>query len=315
MQQVLFEIPGLGLKLFGYGFMLMLAFLGAMTLAARRAARERLDPEIIYDLAVWVFLGGLLGARLFYVVQYWGVRVHRISDIFKIWEGGIVLYGSLIGASAALFGYWLLRRFPLLPTLDAIAPSLALGVALGRFGCFLNGCCYGDRCNLPWAVRFPKGSPPWGDQVRAGLITRDAVASLPVHPTQLYSTIDGLILLVLLLAFYPLRRRDGEVMALLLLTYPLTRFLIEWLRNDESVFVAGMTIRDRPGLLGLPPAPARRPLRRPARSGPHADRLNRPTACGCDPESATANPPPSPPPHQPRSWAERDVAARRGRCS
>jgi phosphatidylglycerol:prolipoprotein diacylglycerol transferase len=242
MRQVLFEIPGTGIKLFGYGLMLMLAFLGAMTLAARRARREGLDPEVIYDLALWVFLGGLLGARLFYVVQYWGVRVHHVGDVVKIWEGGIVLYGSLFGAAAALFAYRSLRRFPLLPTLDAIAPSLGLGVALGRFGCFLNGCCYGDRCDLPWAVRFPKGSPPWGDQVRAGLIERGAAASLPVHPTQLYSTLDGLVLLVLLTAFYPLRRRDGEVIALLLVCYPLTRFLIEWLRNDEPVFVAGMTI-------------------------------------------------------------------------
>lgn len=242
MRQVLFEIPGLGLKLFGYGLMLMLAFLGAMTLAARRAAKERLDPEVVYDLALWVFLGGLIGARLFYVVQYWGERVHSLVDVIKIWEGGIVLYGSLIGATVGLFAYWLLRRFPLLPTLDAIAPSLALGVALGRFGCFLNGCCYGDRCNLPWAVRFPKNSPPWADQAREGLISGTAALSLPVHPTQIYSSIDGLILLALLTAFYPLRRRDGEVMALLLLTYPLSRFLIEWLRNDESVFFAGMTI-------------------------------------------------------------------------
>ena len=80
------------------------------------------------------------------------------------------------------------------------------------------------------------------DQVRAGLISQGATASLPVHPTQLYSAIDGLILLILLSAYYPLRRRDGEVMGLLMVAYPITRFLIEYLRNDEAVFVAGMTI-------------------------------------------------------------------------
>jgi phosphatidylglycerol:prolipoprotein diacylglycerol transferase len=256
MRQVLFVIPGTGIKLFGYGLMLCAAFIGSILLAAWRARRERLDPETVYDFAFWVFVGGLIGARLFYVVQYWGTQITSVLDIFRIWKGGIVLYGSIMGGAAAFFLYWWLRRFPLRPMLDVIAPSLALGIALGRLGCFLNGCCYGDRCDLPWAVSFPgpregvpgaptlalHGSPPWADQVRSGLIDPNRAWSLPVHPTQLYSTIDGLILVLLLSAYYPIRRRDGEVMALLMVTYPISRFLIEWLRNDERVFLAGMTI-------------------------------------------------------------------------
>jgi phosphatidylglycerol---prolipoprotein diacylglyceryl transferase len=243
MRQVLFTIPILGgVKIFGYGLMLFFAFLGSMNLAAWRARREKLDPEVIYDLALWVFVGGLLGARLFYVFQYWGVRIHSVWDVFKVWEGGIVLYGSIMGGAAAFFLYRALRPFPLRPMLDVIAPSLALGIALGRLGCFLNGCCYGDTCDLPWAVAFPKHSPPWESQHASGLIGANAMWSLPLHPTQLYSTIDGLILVLLLTAYYPLRRRDGEVMGLLMITYPITRFLIEHLRNDEGVFYAGLTI-------------------------------------------------------------------------
>ncbi len=128
------------------------------------------------------------------------------------------------------------------PYLDAIAPSIALGTFFGRLGCFLNGCCYGDQCRLPWAVSFPAGSDAWSHQVRARLISEGATASLPVHPTQLYSALDGLVLLILLSAYYPLRRRDGEVMGLLMIAYPITRFLIEYLRNDEPAFVAGLTI-------------------------------------------------------------------------
>jgi phosphatidylglycerol:prolipoprotein diacylglycerol transferase len=223
--------------------MLFLAFLGSMNLAAWRARREKLDPEVIYDLSLWVFVGGLIGARLFYVIQYWGDKVRSIGDIFRIWEGGIVLYGSIMGGTAAFFLYRIFRPFPLRPFLDVVAPSLALGVALGRIGCLLNGCCYGDRCeNLPWTISFPRSSPPWADQVAEGLLSSDALRSLPVHPTQLYSAIDGLILLMLLSAYYPLRRRDGEVMALLMVTYPITRFLIEYLRNDEGVFFLGLTI-------------------------------------------------------------------------
>ncbi|MBX6316416.1 MAG: prolipoprotein diacylglyceryl transferase, partial [Isosphaeraceae bacterium] len=211
-------------------------------LAAWRARREGLDPEQVYDLALWVFIGGLLGARGFYVWQYWGTRIKSLLDVFEIWEGGIVFYGSVLGGTAAFFLYRWLRPFPLRPMLDAVAPSITLGIALGRLGCFLNGCCYGDRCGLPWAVRFPRLSPPWYDHVRHGLIPESAAYSDWVHPTQLYSAIDGLVLLLLLSAYYPLRRRDGEVMALLMVTYPITRFLIEYLRSDEGVFFAGMTI-------------------------------------------------------------------------
>lgn len=242
MRQVLFTFPGLGIPIFGYGLMLALALFGSIELAARRARREGLDPEMIYGLALWFVAGGLLGARLFYVAQYWGTRVRTFWEIFRIWEGGIVFYGSVIGATVAFFAYRVRHKFPIRAMLDVIAPSTALGIALGRVGCFLNGCCYGDRCDLPWAVRFPAKTGPWVSQVNRGLLAEGAAWSLPVHPTQLYAAFDGIVLLVLLTAFYPLRRRDGEVMGLLMLTYPISRFLIEHLRNDEGVFLAGMTV-------------------------------------------------------------------------
>ena len=242
MRQVLFEIPYVGVKIFGYGLMLFFAFLGAMHLAARRARREGLDPEIIYDLGLWVLLGGIIGARGFFVAEYWGTQVTSFWEIFEVWKGGIVLYGSIFGGALAFFAYRLFRPFPLRPMIDAIAPAIALGIAIGRIGCFLNGCCWGDTCDLPWAVSFPRDSAPFKSERERGLIPADAHHSLPLHPTQLYSTLDGLILLVLLNAYYPLRRRDGEVMGLLMLCYPVTRFLIEQLRNDEGVFWAGMTV-------------------------------------------------------------------------
>jgi phosphatidylglycerol---prolipoprotein diacylglyceryl transferase len=245
MLHILFRIPGTHIPVFGYGLMLFVSFLASMNLAAWRARREKIDPEIIYDLAFWVFLGGLLGARAFYVWEYWGVRIHSVWDIFKLWEGGIVFYGSVVGGTAGFFLYRAIRPFPLGPVLDVLAPSIALGIAIGRIGCFLNGCCYGDLCDpakVPWAVTFPRDSAPWIDQVKHGLIPLTAYRSLPVHPTQLYSAIDGLILMVLLSAYFPLRKRDGEVMALLMMTYPVSRFVIERLRNDEPAVFAGLTI-------------------------------------------------------------------------
>jgi phosphatidylglycerol:prolipoprotein diacylglycerol transferase len=124
---------------------------------------------------------------------------------------------------------------------DAVAPALALGSALGRIGCFLNGCCYGVWTSFPLAVRFPAGSPPWVRHVELGLISPLAPHSLAVHPTQLYSALDALLLLGLLTWFYPRRRRDGEAMALLMVTYPVLRFANECLRGDEPAIVAGLS--------------------------------------------------------------------------
>lgn len=243
MHPILFKIPGLQIPVFSFGVMMVIAVSSALGLAAWRAKREKLDPDTIADMAFLVILFGLVGARLTYVVTEWGrPGMRSLVDAVAIWRGGIVLYGSILGGIAGFVTYRALRAFPVLPTMDVIAPSLAIGIAFGRIGCFVNGCCYGDRCQLPWAVSFPQKSGPWYDHVSQGWISKTALRSLPVHPTQLYSALDGFLLLALLTAYYPLRKRDGEVLALLMVTLPITRFLIETLRDDDSVFWAGMTV-------------------------------------------------------------------------
>ncbi len=243
MRQVLFRIPGLGVTVYGFGLMVVVAFFVGWVLADWRSRREKLDPNLIDGLAGWLMIGGVIGARLFYVAEYWGETITSIGQIFRVWEGGIVLYGSVIGGAVAFFLFRAFRRFPVLATLDALAPSLALGIAIGRVGCFLNGCCYGKVSPISWlAVRFPRHSPPWISEQARGLIPSEAPTSLPLHPTQLYSALDGLLLFVLLTAYYPVRRRDGEVMALLMMAYPVSRFVIEVMRDDEAVLVSGLTI-------------------------------------------------------------------------
>ncbi|WP_165226402.1 prolipoprotein diacylglyceryl transferase [Aquisphaera insulae] len=242
MRQVLFTIPFLGWPVFGYGAMLVLAFVGSTWLAAWRCRREKLDPDVVLDMAFWVFFIGLVVARLFYCIQYWGVHIHSLMEVFQYWKGGIVFYGGVLGGTLAFFVYRWFRPFPLRPYVDALAPSIMVGTGFGRLGCFLNGCCFGDVCNLPWAVSFPKPSPPWASEVDQKLIPAASSWSLPLHPTQLYSAFDALVIFALLTAYYPLRRRDGEVLGLLMLTYPITRFLIEYLRSDEGDFFAGFTI-------------------------------------------------------------------------
>ena len=129
---------------------MVVAVWSAFELARWRAKREGLDQEQVADLTFFIILTGLVGARAFYVWEVWGKKgMTTIVDAFAIWNGGIVLYGSLLGAAIGFGIYRLLRPMPMLRTLDVFAPSLALGAAFGRIGCFLNGCCYGDRCDLP----------------------------------------------------------------------------------------------------------------------------------------------------------------------
>lgn len=249
MAPVLFRIPlnlpyfgHVDLPIYGFGMMLVLAFIFSPWLAWWRARKEGLDGDVVLDMGFWVFVAGLVGARTFYCIEYWGRDIHSLLDAFQYWKGGIVYYGGIVGGAIGFFVYRWFYPFPLRPYLDALAPSVALGTFFGRLGCFLNGCCYGDQCSLPWAVSFPAKSAAWWHQFNAGLITEGARASLPVHPTQIYSAIDALVLLILLSAYYPMRRRDGEVMGVLMLAYPITRFLIEYIRNDEGAFYAGLTI-------------------------------------------------------------------------
>jgi phosphatidylglycerol:prolipoprotein diacylglycerol transferase len=249
MMPIFFKIPltipfygHAELPIYGFGIMLVLAFIFAPWLAWWRARREGLDGDVILDMGFWIFVAGLVGARMFYCIEYWGKDIHNLLEAFQYWRGGIVYYGGIVGGVIGFFAYRWFYPFPLRPYLDAVAPSIALGTFFGRLGCFLNGCCYGDQCRLPWAVSFPRESPAWWHQLHAGLISKGSTESLPIHPTQLYSAFDGLVLLILLSAYYPLRRRDGEVMGLLMITYPITRFLIEYIRNDEAAFFAGLTI-------------------------------------------------------------------------
>ena len=177
-------LPGLcepeGLPIRGYGVMILTAVVAATSLALWRAKRRRLDPEMLFSLAFWLCLPGILGARVFYVVQNWSTQfwvvyldtkslVALLTAVINVAQGGLVVYGSLFGGLLGMVLFCRKHRVPLLATADLIAPSLALGLALGRIGCLMNGCCYGGLCELPWALSFPAGSPPYYSQIARGV--------------------------------------------------------------------------------------------------------------------------------------------------
>lgn len=331
-----------GLPIRGYGTMLLLAVLAAVGLAMYRARRWGIDPDLVFELALWAIIPGIIGARAFHVIEYWPqeygpVLYERglaaaLTAVINVPRGGLVVYGSLIGGVLGI-GYFLYRRrLPLWPLLDLITPSLVLGLAIGRLGCFLNGCCFGGACELPWAVQFPPESPAYVDQLEHGrlfiqgiklqadeqqdglpLVTEVAsdthaarsgmepgehlveinghrlvadspedpapiivalrvlgyfgqppetvavttleghryawrggnvlpARSLPIHPTQLYSSLGACLIFFLLLAYEPFRKRDGELWTVLMTVYPINRFLLEILRTDEPGLLAGLSI-------------------------------------------------------------------------
>jgi phosphatidylglycerol:prolipoprotein diacylglycerol transferase len=240
MRPILFVLPGSGLRIHSYGVMIFVACAAALVMAVWRARREKVDPNAVYELATWLFLGGVIGARAFYFVQH-PEALHEPSDLFRTWQGGNVFYGCILGGLTGSILYWLRRPFPFWRMADAVAPAVAIGAAMGRIGCFLNGCCHGAVCDLPWAVRFPAGSHAWARQVNDGLISTEARMSLPVHPTQLYSAVAGFAVVGFLLLYARRDRSPGRVMALLMIAYSVTRWPIEALRSDEPAVFAGMT--------------------------------------------------------------------------
>ena len=158
--------------IFGYGMMLFVTFLVTTWVAGRRARREGMNPQHVQDLGIWIFGAGIIGARITFMIQY-GVPV---QDFFKIWEGGLVFYGSALGGVVgyALAYIFIIRRYGLSSwkIADAVAPAVAVGLCLGRVGCLLNGCCYGNvACpNCP-AIHFPMSAPPRAELVQKGLQT------------------------------------------------------------------------------------------------------------------------------------------------
>lgn len=355
MQQVLFTIPVFkntfppdGIPMYGFGAMLFVCFVAVTVWGSRRARRTAgMPPEKFQDMVIWLFVAGIVGARMLYMVQYRerfpDTSVWQLAGaFFKIWEGGIIFYGSALGGviGYGLFYWFVLRRFePHVPgwrLADAVAPLLALGLAVGRIGCYLNGCCWGqvacEECRpVPLgAAHFPLlpaharpllvGDIGDGEELRksrhletatgfvydrrstaagaerelvvtgveagsaaerAGVGAGDRIVAvngeptdgrdrlqevvlnwprgkskleltvarggervpLPafapttigLYPTQLYETVSMALLILLLLAYYPYRRHDGQLMVLLMAGYGVHRFINESLRIEPAV--------------------------------------------------------------------------------
>jgi len=215
-----------------YGVFLAIAFLCAILVAVKLAARDGLPRERIYDLSLWMLLGGLIGSKILMLFTEPEYRDHPLQLLsLDFLRSGGVFYGGLIGA--VLTGYFLMKRYklPWWKTADACAPGIAIGNFFGRQGCFAAGCCWGKPTSLPWGVKFTE----LGHQI-TGVPT-----DVYLHPTQLYESFAMLIVFLFLLWMHKRKRFSGQVILLYALLYSVVRFAIEFVRDDPRGDIFGLT--------------------------------------------------------------------------
>jgi phosphatidylglycerol---prolipoprotein diacylglyceryl transferase len=210
------------------GFIWAAALLMGLGYALRSARLSGLNVRFMYWAGVWSLLAGLWGAHLLSLLVH-GWEGGPLA-LFQFIQGGKSLFGGLLmGGLAAVF-YFHYRKLPFLAYADAAMPAVALGYAVGRIGCFLNGDDYGALVHVRWAVVYPPGTEAYQDHLARGWISPGAAWSLPIHPVQLYASLLGFALFIALAAWRP-KGEGGQLCAYLFL-YGVGRFFLEYLRGD-----------------------------------------------------------------------------------
>lgn len=250
-----FVLDFAGIRVTSYGLMLVLALLAGAAAFALQLRRRGLSPAFAREVIPWVAVGGVAGAKLYYILLHWQEFAAAPVAVLT-GRGGLVWYGAMLGGIAGFYLLARLRKLPALTLFDAAAPALVLGYAIGRVGCFLVGDDYGLPTASWVGIAFPEGSPPStagylrsvGAEVPAGIPDWQVLA---VHPTQLYEV--GLALLIFLVLWRLSSRwlQPGQLFGLCLALYGTQRFLIEFIRAKSDRFVLGLTTSQVVSLLLL----------------------------------------------------------------
>jgi phosphatidylglycerol:prolipoprotein diacylglycerol transferase len=230
MHPELFEIGPVPIR--SYGLMLAISFLIGVFYVKRVTERDGKPFEQYLTIAYIMIFGGVIGARLAYVLLHLSEFSGNWSGMFNPFQSGhfgiagLNLYGGLLLAIGGTWLYCKIKRLSVLEVFDYFAPTLGLGIAVTRIGCFLNGCCYGLPCDLPWGVSFPEGSIP-----------HSVFGHVPLHPAQLYSSLYGLLLFIGLHLLMKRRLFIGQLVAVLFMAEAVFRFVIEYVRFYENAMV------------------------------------------------------------------------------
>jgi phosphatidylglycerol:prolipoprotein diacylglycerol transferase len=198
--------------------MVAIGFLVAIYIAARRARKQGLPPQIVFDLGLYILVSSLLGARIFHAIQH-PSHYDSFLDVLKVWKGGLTYYGGFILSLIVCVLYIRWQKLPLGKVVDILGPSSIIGLAIGRIGCFLAGCCFGKPTSLPWGVSFPENSLAWLE-----------VSSQKVHPTQIYSFLSLTMIFIILNVLRKYMRFSGQLFLLTAIMYAIHRFSIDFLR-------------------------------------------------------------------------------------
>ncbi len=235
MRPVLFHIP-LGfarLPLYSYGLMLALSLIVGWYITLALCERDGMDRQTMGRCYMWTAGSALIGARLLYVFTNLD-RFDNIFDIFKVWEGGLVAYGGFLGGFLGAAIFCRVHKVRLLAWADCAVPSLCTGLMITRIGCLMYGCDFGKPFDGKWSITFPAGSPAYNQQIKDGIIKFGAAHAAPVHPTQLYESLNGLILLCLVFLVRRYRKFSGEMFVAFTMGYGVLRFIVEDLRADAE---------------------------------------------------------------------------------
>lgn len=217
MHPILLDLGSI--KLYTYGLFLALGFMAAVWFSKRNAKFYNTSDQVISDLFFVILLSAVVGARFLYVLINFDAFRNNPLEIFKIWNGGLVFFGGFITAVGACLILLKLKKLPIAKTADIIAPGIALGHSIGRFGCLFAGCCYGKTCDLPFAIKFtnPDGLAP---------------LNVYLHPTQIYMVISNFLLFLVLMWLQKRKKFHGMVFLVYIMLYSAFRSGIEFFRGD-----------------------------------------------------------------------------------
>ena len=221
MFRIIFELGPV--RIYSYGFFVALAFLMATVLVVRDAKRSGIDPSGVLDCMIAILAAGLLGGRLLHVILNWSYYSHFPRDIIMMQEGGLAVQGGILFGAIAGVITAKVKKLPVWGTTDLIIPYVALGQAIGRIGCLLNGCCYGRRVVEGIGITFP------GEDFSR-------------FPTQVYSSVILMGIFVLLLVLRDRKKFDGFIFSLYLIIYSIFRFFMDFFRGDELTRLGDITL-------------------------------------------------------------------------
>ena len=236
-----------GFSVFGfwialYGVIIGIGVLSGVLMAAYVAKRENMNPDLVWDFAIYAIVFSIIGARVYYVIFEWDMYKDNLGSVFNLRNGGLAIYGAVIAAFITLYVYTRVKKQSFLQIVDVCVPGLILGQAIGRWGNFTNREVFGGYTDNLLAMRLPieaVRSRDITEQVRAHIV--EGTNYIQVHPTFLYESIWNLLILCLMLAYHRHKKFKGEVWLLYLGGYGLGRFWIEGIRTDQ-LYLMGTTI-------------------------------------------------------------------------